>query len=477
MPRFENVMKPFSHQAEAFNLSKDSSEFGLFMEQGTGKTKVVLDTAQHLFLKQEIDGLLVIAPKGGYMNWVNEEIPAHLPSWFPVRVAWWNANATQKESKKAMELMQAEHDCLDIMVMNVEGLATERAFNFAEQFIQSHYCMMVIDESTYIKSPKAQRTKASWKLGVQCDYRRILSGTPISQGPLDLFAQCEFLKKGLLGFSSYLDFKSHYAQIEVITFGNRRFEKIKKYLNQDELRDSIKKFTYRKLKTECLDLPEKLFQTHYVEHTPEQAAYYEKMRTESLIQFSDRDMVSSTSVLTTIVKLHQINCGHVKLDEGVTIDIPNNRIPELLSILENITDKVIIWCHFRRDVELVTKALNEEYGPGTAVDYYGATDDDDRVTNLSKFRTSARFFVSTAATGGRALTLVEAPYAIYYSYDYNLERWLQSQDRNHRIGQTKNVTYITMVTKKTVDEKISKALREKKNLADEILDNWRLLLT
>jgi SNF2 family DNA or RNA helicase len=464
------------HQERAYQQSKNLSRYALLMEMGTGKSKVIIDNIVHLFMSGEIDGVIISGYKGQYLNWI-DEIRTHIPQDIPTRLAYWDADWNKKERAQAEQLLTPKDNLLDIFLVNIEALATERAEWFTMQFAKMHYTMAVVDESTCIKSHKAKRTKAMIRIGKMCDYRRILSGTPLTKGPLDIWGQAEFLEQGMLGFPNFTAFKAQYAVCRRVEFGNRSYEKIEGYINLDELKDKIAQFSFRILKSECLDLPEKTFLNHYVEHTPEQAAIYEQLKEEALVQFSDTSMVSSTSVLTTLMKLHQINCGHVKDDEGRIIHIPNNRIKALLELLELIDEKVIIWAHFQEDVRMIMKALAEVYGEEAAVDYYGPTSIGMRQVHIQRFRTdpSCKFFVSNE-TGSKGLTLVEAPYAIYYSYSHNLETWLQSQDRNHRIGQTKNTTYTSLITRKTVDEPIIKSLKKKNDIAKLVLDDWRVML-
>lgn len=477
LPPYSHKIKPFAHQLEVLDLSYLDEYFAVFMEMGTGKSKVMIDTMAKLFLEQQIDGVLIVAPKGGFLNWCDEEIPAHMPEWLPKRMAYHGADMPKLEERISYALLAPQDNCLDIMCMNIEALTTDRYYNFAETFIRSHYTLIIIDESTCIKNHKAKRSKAMYKLGKLADYRRILTGTPITNDPLDLYGQCEFLKPGLLGFDNWVSFQNHFAEIRQMTNGSRRYDMIVKYKNLNELTDRIQQFAYRKLKSECLDLPDKIFVNHFVQQSPEQKEAYEKMSEEAMIMFGKEDMVSSTSVITTMMKLHQINCGHVKDDFGNTHDIPNNRIKDLIEILRSTKKKVIIWCNFIRDVELIAAAIKEEFGRGPAL-YYGASSVEDRRQALQDFKYGhTNHFVSTLSTGAKALTIVESSFTVYYSYDYNLEKWLQSQDRNHRPGQNENVTYVVMQIPKTVDSRMIKALKTKEDLASQVLDNWRELIS
>lgn len=470
--------KPFPHQEEWFHKTKDHKYYGLWWEMGTGKTKVIIDTAVHLFNRGEIDGVLVIAPKGCYRNWSDTELPTHLPDNVPVRIAAWSSVMNKKQAYDCTQILTAQDNVLDFMCMNVEAFSSGRVMEVAYMFAKNHYAMLVIDESSCVKSMQAQRTKNILKLKRVFEYRRVMSGTPITQGPLDLYAQCEILAQGLLGFHTFTAFRFHYADIRTISLGSRSFPKLFGYRNLDSLYEKLQPFSSRLLKEECLDLPEKLYEIEYVDHSPEQSDAYYQMRDEALMMLSSGEMVSSTSALTTLMKLHQINCGHLKTDDGTIVTIPNSRIDALENIIERVNGKIIIWACFRYDIALISAFLRKRYGEGCLVEYHGAVPDMERSVAIQRFTSDAncRFFVGTAATGGRSITLVQAKTVIYYSNSYNLEHRLQSEDRAHRIGQKNPVLYVDIVIPKTVDEKIVKALRSKKDLAASILDDYRQLL-
>lgn len=476
LPAFSHKLQPYEHQQKGLILSQHQKAFALFMEMGTGKSKIIIDTFTQLFLNREIDGVILTAPKSFYLNWY-EELQIHMHEWLPVRMAHWDADLGRGERERLFQLLKPQDNILDIVLVNIEAFATDRGYQFIELFARMHYNFMTVDESTCIKNSKAVRTKAAIKIGQLCDYRRILTGTPMTQGPLDLYGQIEFLQPGYLGFTSFSCFKDYYAETRRIELGNRSFEKIVRYKNIEELKEKIAPIIYRVLKTECLDLPEKIFITQHVEWTPEQKKRYTELKEEAITQFSQNSVVTCESILTVLMKLHQINCGHVIDDNGTAIAIPSNRIKVLLELIECVEGKVIIWCKFKRDVLNIIAALEDTYGEGSAVHYYGDTSNAERALHKERFKRddTCRFFVSNE-TGSKSLTLVQSSYAIYFSYDHKLETWLQSQDRNHRIGQEKNCTYVVMSIPKTVDVAIMKSLFAKRDIADEVLDNWRELL-
>lgn len=445
---------------------------------GTGKSKTILDSASYLYCQGEIDGLLIASDKGSYLTWV-EEVEKHLHPDVPRRIAHWSSRASQREIKSLEQLMIARDDVLDIVLVNIEALSSDRAVGWCERFLRAHYAMMVVDEATSIKNPRADRTKACCMLANHTNYRRIATGTPITNSPLDLFGMCQFLKPGLLGFQSFVQFRSYFANIIQMSFGSRQFPKIIGYQHLDELTMRLQQFSSRVLKSECLDLPEKVYEVVHVELSPEQRKYYDDLRAMAILQF-DQGLLTSTSALTTINKLQQICCGHVKIDDGTTIDIPCSRVSQLIDILESLEEKVVIWCAFQRDVQLILSAIHEKFRNGLyPVHYYGMSTEGERWNALENFSKDhkCRWFVGTAATGGKGINvLVAARYCVYYSNTYSLEDRLQSEDRLHRIGQTRSVTYIDLSVPGTVDDKIGKALRAKRDLARSVLDDFRSLV-
>ena len=463
--------KPYAHQMTALEKSWDKNEYGYFMEMGTGKSKVLVDNMAMLYDKGRINGAVIIAPKGVYRNWLSQEIPNHLPSHVQHKTVLWTASTSKAKDKEYRQLFETDDD-LHILIVNVEALSTKRGLEFVAKFLSCHETLLAIDESTTIKNPKAKRTKSILLLSKRAKYRRILTGSPVTKSPLDLYTQCNFLNEFLLGFSSYYAFRNRYANMIDKNFGGRRVQLIGSYKNLDELANSIKAFSYRVLKEDCLDLPEKVYTRREVELTDEQDQAYATMKSAALAQLKGK-MATAPHVLTQLMRLHQITCGHLKNDDETITEIKNNRLKELLNLLEEVEGKVIIWANYIYDIKNIVKAISDEYGPESIVEYYGNISAEQRQKNIEKFQdpnSKARFFIGNPQTGGYGITLTAANTVIYYSNGYDLEKRLQSEDRAHRIGQNKSVTYIDLIAPKTVDEKIVKALRKKMNIANEIMD-------
>jgi SNF2 family DNA or RNA helicase len=330
---------------------------------------------------------------------------------------------------------------------------------------------MAIDESTTIKTPTASRAKNAVKVGKYAKYRRIMTGSPVTKSPMDLYQQCAFLSDECLNISSYYAFQARYAVTVERTLSTHSFKQIVGYRRLDELKEKMDRFAFRVTKEECLDLPDKMFTKREVDLTDEQVKAYMEMKSLALASFKE-GMTSTVNALTQLMRLHQIVCGHVKLDNGEVIELPNNRIKELLSITEESDGKMIIWANYRHDIEAIKLALAKEYGMNSVATYYGDTESEERQRIVNQFQdpnSELRFFVGNPSTGGYGLTLTQASIVVYYSNSFDLEKRLQSEDRAHRIGQTKNVLYIDLIAPKTVDEKIVKALREKIDIATQVM--------
>jgi SNF2 family DNA or RNA helicase len=471
--------KPFLHQQAYLQRFWDFPVAALFADMGTGKSFMLINNASMLYDKGKINAMLVVAPKGVYRNWYDTEIPKHLPEHIVHRMAIWSPSPRKAEAKALDNLFVSTED-LKILCMNVEAFSTAKGTAFAKRFLFVHDAMMIIDESTTIKTPGSARSKNTEKVGRGARFRRIATGSPVTKSPMDLYQQCAFLSDGCLNISSYYAFQARYAVVVERQLASHSFKQIVGYRRLDELKEKLDRFSFRVKKEECLDLPDKLYVKREVDLTDEQVKAYNDMKAVAMALI-DGGMVSTVNALTQLMRLHQIVCGHVKLDDGTVKELPNKRLDELLAIVEETDGKMIIWANYRHDIEAIKIALSKEYGMNSVGMYFGDTDMDERKRVVEEFQkpdSEMRFFVGNPSTGGYGLTLTAAATMVYYSNSFDLEKRLQSEDRAHRIGQTKNVTYIDLIAPGTVDEKIVKALRNKIDIATQVLgeDNKQWLI-
>jgi len=351
--------KPFKHQLNALEKSWSKETWAWFMEMGTGKTKVCIDNIAMLYDRGKIKSALVIAPNGIKRNW-RKELSVHMPDHVEYMDAVWVASPKKKEQTELMNICQIS-DKLQILIMNIEALSTGRGLDFARSFLLPGASLMVIDESTTIKNHAARRTKNIMKISNLAKYRRIMTGSPVTKSPLDLFSQVEFLGPWLLEQSNYYAFRARYAIIKQRSVGTHSFQHVMGYQRLDELTAILREFSTRVLKADCLDLPDKLYTKRTVTMTPEQLKAYVEMKRAAITFFEDNPMTAA-SVLTQMTRLHQITCGHVKTDDGEVRPLKNNRINELLQVLQESDGKVIIWAVYRHDIQTIEKEIANEYG-------------------------------------------------------------------------------------------------------------------
>lgn len=481
---FKFKTPPFKHQEAAFALSRDQEEFALFMQQGTGKTKVEIDGAAYLAAQGKIEGHLIVCPKSVKSTWA-EEYDTHCPDWMKRRVLIWNPSGGRAYQAELETFLSTPRvgmiGVLHVFIMNVDAFSTEKGRDVAERFLKSRRCKMTVDESSRIKSPNAKRTRGMVKLGKHAKYRRILSGVPITQGPLDTFAPFKFLNPNILGFSSFYAFRNHFA-----IMGGYGMRQVVSYTNLDELQRLIDPYTYRVLRSECLDLPPKIYQKISVDLTPEQREAYRKMKDGMALELAGQE-ISVTMVLTQMLRLQQIVGGFLPIQvedsDGAKFSKPepipggNAKLDALHDYLEDLDGKAIIWSRFRAEIGIIADSLRDRYGDESVVEFHGGVSDDERTRARRLFQdvhSPVRFFVGQTETGGIGLTLTAASTVIYFSNSFSLESRLQSEDRAHRIGQTKSVVYVDLVAPGTLDTKLLATLRNKQSLANLITgDAWQ----
>jgi SNF2 family DNA or RNA helicase len=468
MIKYKFKTKPYEHQIKALQQSWNKKEYAWFMEMGTGKTKVAIDNIGILNQQNFIDTAIIVAPKSVYLNW-EDEIANHLSDEIPYSIYSWN------KSKKNIDTKN-----LKVYLINTEALSHKSGVLFVKEVLtKNRKSIFIIDESTSIKNQGASRTKNILKLSQLALYKRILTGSPVTKSPLDLYTQCAFLSPELLGFSSFYSFRARYAVMDAVHVGNQRYIHVPKYyVNLDELNTKLKTFSYRVRKDECLDLPEKIKQLRTIQLTTEQRNVYNNLKEKAIAIMQD-ESVSFTVKLVELLRLHQITNGFLKTDEGNIKEFEENpKMDELLSILEQIEGKAIIWANYVHNIESITSKLIELYGKNSVVNIYGDVDAVKRKEAVHRFQNDpeCKFFVGNPSTGGFGLTLTAASYVIYFSNNYNYEIRIQSEDRAHRIGQNKNVTYIDIVAKDSVDFHIMKALQNKLQISNKTLGenvkNW-----
>ena len=443
---YEHKSTPFPHQAELFAATRDTEAWGIVWEQGCGKTKPAWDTTAWLFLAGKINGLLVVAPDGVHRNWLSDELPRHLPD----KVAAVTRAFAYKSSSASAQWHAAELEGLlrwnglSVLCISYNAFMSERGKRFVWRYLKRRQCLYVLDESHFIKSPGAKRTISVIASGKYAPYRRILTGTPIAQGPFDLYSQLKFLNPGFWAHRGIGSFAAYKLQGHLASVSSRLTKE-----------------------SAGLNLPPKLYTRRYVELTAAQKRVYRELVETYVAELESGDVVEADLAIVRLLRLQQVICGYVAVEAGEPtqpIDKVNPRLNLALEICEALPHQAILWARFQQDVRLLLDALGDR-----AAGYSGLQNSDQRARSKAAFVAGDKqFLVSNPAVGGTGLTFLMAKTHVYYSNSFNLVERQQSEDRSHRIGQDVSVEYIDLVAEGTVDEKIISMLQAKQDIASKI---------
>lgn len=469
--------------------SRDDN-FAFLMDMGTGKSKVVLDEWGAGAVNAELPNLLVVAPAGSYRNWfagknglANSELDVHLDPALreDMVVQHWRSGAGKAHRDSLSEFLRVR-DRPRALFVNVEALSSvDKARELVELYLESGDTYMAVDESTTIKNGDSLRGKYISKVGQRAACRRILTGLLTPRSPLDAWGQFNFLDWRILGSPSFFGFKKRFAVTKKMLVDalydsegpiegtGRQVEVIVGYKNIEEIHERISPYSFRVLKEECLDLEPKMFLTRDVVHTAEQAKAYRELKQNATTELVRGGFVSVDMMLQMMIRLHQINLGFVTDDDGNVRELSENRTQEIIDILDEHTGKAVIWSPFTYRIEMLERKLAKEYGPKAVAKFYGpnrSTRHIDEARFLGD--PDCMYMLASQGAGGRGNTWINANLNIYDSNNYNLEERQQSEDRTHRKGQTRRVTYVDLMTEDTVDFRFVHALRHKYDLATQV---------
>lgn len=454
-------VKPFEHQKKAFAIGTTIPYAGLLMEQGCGKSMTSVAIAGHRFLHDGLKRVLVIAPTSVVPVWPREfNDYADFP--FAVRAL----TGTSKDKSKQLETWKPDPSVLQVAVVNYE--ATWRMEEALAKWIKGG--MIICDESQRIKTPNATQSKCIHKLGKLARFRLILTGTPVSNTPLDFFSQYKFLDESIFG-SSFTRFRSRYALM-----GGFENKQVVAYRNMDELVRKAHSIAFRVSKAEALDLPSETTQPLFVELDKKTRAFYNELKKEAIAELQTGETITAQVVLTKLLRLAQIAGGFVTDEDKRVHQVGREKLQAFEETLDDLMaagKKVVVFARFIPEIEAINKILEQK-----GIDYgfiTGAVSQTERGEVVKKFQTdpNCRVFVAQIQTAGLGITLTAADTAIFFSMDFSLANHEQAKARIHRIGQKNNVTYIYLLARDTVDEKVFDALKAKKNVADSVVDNWR----
>ena len=427
------------HQVPAVEKMMPSRVGALFMDMGTGKTRTAIEVIHRR--QARITRVIWFCPVS-LKETVRHEILKHTDS-SPSDIHVFDEKTNSKNIPTAMWY-----------VVGIESMSlSSRVIMTIAAMVTTTTCV-IVDESSYIKGHHSARTCWITKLSKKARYRMILTGTPISQGVVDLFAQFRFLSPKILGYNSFYSFANNHLE-----YSERFKGMIVRAHNTEYLAAKIKPYTYQITKDECLDLPEKLYESRYFEMTGEQRMWYEHAKTETLDAIDDWD---SYAIFQLFLKLQQIVCGFYN---ELNHEFEHHRINRLIDIVHQIPvqEKIIIWCKYEHDIHAITDAM----GADQVAQFYGKVNVKNREKAIASFRAHKRFFLSTESCGGHGLTLNEANHVIFYNNGFKYAERMQAEDRCHRIGQHKPVTYIDIVCENSIDERIMDSIYNKGSVVDD----------
>lgn len=484
---YEFKTKPFAHQEAVFNEHREDPSYALFWEQGCGKTKPTIDTAAYLYERGEIDAVVVVAPNGVHRNWISDELPSHLPERVKAQTMALFFDTGKAGTKKVQEQLQKllTWKGLAILTISYDGAVTtklnskdpttrrngpDKGRDYLGKFMRARRCLMVADESHYMKTPRTERTKTMLAASKFSSYRRILTGTPIAQGPFDIYSQVQFLDETFWareGFPDFETFKHYFGIFQLKPFGpgGKNIQLCVGYRNLEKLNELLRKIGHRLTKDQALDLPPKVYSKRYYDMSAEQSKAYEDLKEQLFTELHTGAIVEAPLAITKLLRFQQLICGYAGDTEGNLVHLKANpRLDVLKDIVDNTDRQGIIWARFTQDIDQIMDYLGDK-----AVRYDGSVGDDARAVNKARFQKGdVQWFVGNHAAGATGLTLTQAKTVIYYSNSFRLVDRLQSEDRAHRIGQDEAVNYIDIVCNDSVDERIVEALRNKLDIATVI---------
>lgn len=457
----------YDHQSRAIGLSWFREWYALFFDMGLGKTAILIATAGILYLSGKITGVLIIAPKGVYRQWIDQEIPKHIDK----RITW---NGVLWKKKRIKDFHIREKKSLTFFAMNTDSIRTHDGIATAEAFLKAHNgkSLFVVDESDDFK-PGSDRSRKLVELGLLAAYRRISTGTPITKNLTDLWTQMNFLSEKILGYRYLTAYKQHFC---ITRPGDNRT--IVGSKNIEELYSILAPHSFRMMQEEAIDLPPKIYVKREYDMSTETADYYKQIKETLLAEMDDGKFVDAVNPAVALLRLQQIVCGFLtrKADDEEGRDVMyhfgGERIMETMEIVRQTSGPFVIWARFIEDRKLLAAALMKE--KETFAVYAGS--DAERWSAKEGFHNGAvRGFISNQRTGGVGLDGLQGKCAtvIHYSNSFNArDRW-QSEARTTRIGTLGTVTHFDVIARKSVDRTILANLRVKRDLATLTLDDIR----
>jgi SNF2 family DNA or RNA helicase len=444
----------YSHQRDAVEKVLPSRVAGLFMEMGTGKTRTAIELVYRR--RERVRRVVWLCPVS-LKRTIAHEIQKHTDAA--------EADVYVFDDRTALSRLPGTF----WYVVGLESLSASTRVVLTLAHLIDEDTFVVLDESTYIKGHRALRTRRATQLAARARYRLILTGTPLTQGVVDLYAQMRFLSPRILGYHSFYSFAANH-----LVYSEQYPGMIVRTLDTEYLAARVQPYVYQVTKEECVDLPSKIHKRRWYPMTSDQRALYDRAKTD-MLRAAAADPDDRLLILRLFTALQQVACGYYRFrDEGgewQVLRAPHQRLRTLADVVRNIPagEKVVVWAKYHRDIRRIARALEREHGTGCVAQFHGRLSERQRNAELERFRGPARFFVATQAAGGHGLTLNEAAHVVFYSNSFKYSERLQAEDRCHRIGQTRHVTYVDIVCERSIDERILEVLDTK----GSVVENFR----
>lgn len=447
------MLASFKHQEDFVDATWHKAYYAVLWEMGTGKSRVAIQTIERQYKAGMISAAFIVMPKSLLLNWQQIELPKHSSEKYKTYL--WDGEGAGTEG-------------ILYFLVNSDAILTKRFPSIFKSFLKNHSRFnLTVDEVSLFKSHKAARTKRVISIARLASTRRIMSGTPVTQSPMDLYSETEILRENLLGFKNWYSMRAHYAKMATIPMGSRSFQKVVGYRNLDDLKENLLEFSSIIKKKDVLDLPPVMFRKFPIEFTPEQRLHYDELKHKALtyIQGSEITVINAIGLIN---RLLQISAGQIKLPDGSYVSIPTNRLDALKELVNECEGKTIIWSAF-----VNVSANIKDYLGDSCVHIKSDISTSVRQELLDDFRknNSKKSLVMNPASGGMGITLIESSNVIYHDRLWSLEHRLQSLARTDRIGQTQEGLVTDLYTPDTLEEKVIDALVAKKELSDNLISS------
>lgn len=470
-PPYVQVKPDYAHQARAHEKLGHMKKCALFMGTGTGKTKVSLDKSLRHYCSGDIDCIIVITLKGVHTQWVDEQVPTHVHESIPKICHAWRGMKTVTEKRQLEFFIKQEK--LQIFTINVDAFRGDKAYNFIKRLFTRHRgrVMVIIDESQEIATFDSERSRTIQQFGELVEYKMIMSGTPIPKNLVNEWSQFLFLDEDIIGERYVTSFRREYCHM-----GGFQDSQVVGHKNLEKFNKLVAPYVFRVTKESELDLPPKVYTRHVFDMTDEQHKHYENLRRSFMTKLANGQVATVANAAVLVMRLQQISNGYLTDEDGTIHPFAQNpRFDALKGIDKRIDGKKIVWAHYNRDVDMLADHFDKR-----CVKYVGSTSTKEREYAKRAFMdpdSGIDVFLSNPAAGGTGLNLQgECATAIYYNNSFNaVHRW-QSEDRIHRIGTYKTITYIDLVAAKSVDYRILANLKKKKDFQELVLDDIRIMM-